>query len=189
MRVVAILALLVAGCVGPADTPPSGGAGEAPTAPGAFVLSSAAFEDGGAIPEEHTCDGGQASPPLAFSGAPAGTGTFALLVIDSDVPTPQTPLREVVHWLVWDVTVVAGGAEFPPDALPAGAVEGEQGWRGPCPPLGSPAHRYVFAAHAVDGVLGLAEGSSRADLERALEGRSLAEARLVGLYTRALPGS
>lgn len=59
--------------------------------------------------------------------------------------------------------------------------------RGPCPPQGSPPHRYVFTLHALDAPLDLPEGSSRQELEDAIDGRVLATTTLTGLYARAIP--
>ena len=61
----------------------------------AFTLTSTAFTDGAAIPVKHTCDGVDVSPPLAWSGAPAGTRSFALIADD-----PDAPAGSWVHWVV-----------------------------------------------------------------------------------------
>src|SRR5205823_13282491 len=62
----------------------------------AFALSSTAFKDGAAIPVKHTCDGADLSPPLAWSGAPPGTRTFALIADD-----PDAPAGTWVHWVLY----------------------------------------------------------------------------------------
>ena len=46
----------------------------------ALAVTSSAFVDGGTLPAEFTCDGVGHSPPLAWSGAPAGTAGYALLM-------------------------------------------------------------------------------------------------------------
>lgn len=192
MRVLALV-LLLAGCVAPSEAPPTTTTPDASLDVGdGLVVASPAFEDNGSIPVKHTCDGEGVSPPLAFADAPEGTVAFVLLVIDSDVPTPQTPLRDVVHWLAWNVPAENGRAAFPEGAVPNGTrqgqnVGGENAWTGPCPPLGSPAHRYVFTAHALSSMLDLDDGATREQLEAALDGRVLATGRLVGLYARQLP--
>src|ERR1700704_3987799 len=52
----------------------------------AFQLKTAAFPPNGLIPELYTCEGEDVPPPLAWSGAPAGTKSFALIVDDPDAP-------------------------------------------------------------------------------------------------------
>ncbi|MGQ0535394.1 MAG: YbhB/YbcL family Raf kinase inhibitor-like protein [Methanobacteriota archaeon] len=181
------LVLVFSGCVGeragpgPIDLPPS-----------AFRLSSAAFTDGEEIPQVHTCDGDNVSPPLRFTGAPNGTASLALIVGDPDAPVPQFPIRNVTHWLVWNITAEAANATFEEGAVPPGAVQGNNvagrpQWTGPCPPPGSPEHRYMFSAFALDTTLDLPEGAERDALEDAIQGHALAEALLVGLYQRAVP--
>lgn len=184
-----VLALALAGCVQPAPEVAPAADPPAPAANATFALASAAFADQGEIPREHTCDGANESPPLSFTGAPANATTVALLMLDNDVPTPLTPLREVVHWLLWNAPLANGSVEFDTAAVPAGSVQGGESreYRGPCPPLLSPPHRYVFTAHAVAGSLDLAEGATKEELLAALDGRSLATAQLTGTYARALP--
>ena len=61
-----------------------------------FVVRSSAFDDGGPIPRRYTCDGEDISPEIAWSGAPEGTRSLALVVRDRDV-------RDFVHWIVYDI--------------------------------------------------------------------------------------
>jgi Raf kinase inhibitor-like YbhB/YbcL family protein len=155
-----------------------------------LTLTSAAFAPGAAIPSMHTCDGDDASPPLAWSGAPAGTRSFALVVDDPDAPDPAAPKRVYVHWVLYgipaSVTGLAAGASG--SALPDGAREGENdggspGWTGPCPPIGR--HRYFHKLYALDAALpDLGPRARKRDLEQAMEGHILAQAELVGTYQR-----
>jgi hypothetical protein len=190
MRWPVVVALaLAAGCVAPPEGPslpstPAEGSGH-------LTAASASFADGAAIPRKHSCDGAGASPPLVVAGAPPNASTVALLVIDPDVPTPIAPTREFVHWVLWNAPLANGSVEFAEGKVPAGAVEGNNGagkagWTPPCPPQGSPAHRYVFTVHAVDGALRLPAGSTREQLEAALKDHSLAQAKLTGTYARAI---
>ena len=146
-----------------------------------FMLSSTAFEPGGAIPRQHTCDGGDSSPDLTWAGAPDGTQALALVVTDPDA-------RGFVHWIAYDLTGTPSGglptaASSSPDAPPQGTNSfGRIGYGGPCPPSGT--HRYVFELHALDRPLGLT-GAPRLDtLERAMDGHVLASAALTGTYHR-----
>jgi Raf kinase inhibitor-like YbhB/YbcL family protein len=151
-----------------------------------FELRSPAVPAEGTIPIEHTCEGADRSPPLEWSGAPAGTRSFALLVHD-----PDAPRGDWVHWVLYDLP--ATSASLPagvPTAreLEGGARQGRNdfdriGWGGPCPPPGR-AHRYVFVLHAVDRMLGLAPGASREEMEHALRGHVLERAALSASYAR-----
>ena len=150
-----------------------------------FRLTSTAFAEGGAIPRGYTCEGRDISPPLAWSGAPAGTRTLALIVDDPDAPDPAAPKMTWVHWVLVDIPPAAPAiAEGAPP--PAGAKEGlndwgRSGYGGPCPPIGR--HRYFFKLYALDTALDL-ERPTKAELERAMKGHVLAEAQLVGTYQK-----
>jgi Phosphatidylethanolamine-binding protein len=61
-----------------------------------FALQSSAFDHGGPIPRRHNCEGEHLSPPLAWSGAPEGTRSLALVVDD-----PDAPAGTLTHWLAW----------------------------------------------------------------------------------------
>ena len=150
-----------------------------------FRLTSTAFAEGGAIPRGYTCEGRDTSPPLAWSGLPAGTRTLALIVDDPDAPDPAAPRMTWVHWVLFDIPPAAPGmAEGAP--LPAGAKVGvndwqRPGWGGPCPPIGR--HRYFFKLYALDTALELYR-PTKAALEQAMKGHVLAEAQLVGTYQK-----
>ena len=151
-------------------------------------LTSTAFSAQQEIPSRHTCDGPDLSPPLAWSGVPAGTRSLALVVDDPDAPDPRAPKMTWVHWVVIDLpaetTALPEGAS---GRLPAGAREGLNDWRraawgGPCPPIGR--HRYFFKLYALDIALPELAHPDKAALERAIAGHILARAELVGRYAR-----
>ena len=182
--------VLLTGCLaGPVDDPAA-----APTpAPlgGPLDVVSPAFEDGAEIPRAHTCDGEDASPPFAMTGAPLSAPVAALIVYDPDAPLPQLATRNITHWVAWNAPLASGTVSFPEGGVPPGTLQGanERGaneYAGPCPPQASPPHRYVFWAFALDAPLELAEGATRAELEDAMRGHVLAEGTLTGLYARAL---
>ena len=152
-------------------------------------LTSSAFADGGAIPRKYTCEGADVSPPLAWEGAPAGTESLALIVDDPDAPDPKAPRMTWVHWVLYNLPADAEG--LPEDAsragLPAGAAVGLNDWKradygGPCPPIGR--HRYFHKLYALDRTLTGLTRPTKADVERAMAGHVLAEARLVGTYQK-----
>jgi Raf kinase inhibitor-like YbhB/YbcL family protein len=150
-----------------------------------LTVKSSAFEANGPIPKEYTCEGRNIAPPLEWSGAPAGTASFAVIVDDPDAPDPAAPKRTWVHWVIVDIppdvtALPAGGA------LPSGARQGVNDWNktsygGPCPPVGR--HRYYHKVYALDVTLGL-ERPNKAALEKAMEGHVLAAGELIGLYEK-----
>ncbi|HEX9180082.1 MAG TPA: YbhB/YbcL family Raf kinase inhibitor-like protein, partial [Burkholderiales bacterium] len=91
-----------------------------------LTLTSGAFSHQGEIPRRHTCDGADASPPLAWSGLPAGTKSLALIVDDPDAPDPNAPKMTWVHWVLYNIPASATG--IPGDearhGLPAGTLAG-----------------------------------------------------------------
>lgn len=154
-----------------------------------FELASSAFAPDGDIPKTHTCDGEDDSPPLAWSGAPGGTRSFALIVDDPDAPDPKAPRRVWTHWVVYNLPVELHGLRLGMSAktLPKGALEGFNdskriGWEGPCPSIGR--HRYFFKLFALDTVLPDLRHPTRTALEKAMEGHVLAHTELVGHFER-----
>ena len=148
-----------------------------------FTLTVKGFENGGVIPRKFTCDGPDASPALEWSGEPAGTQSFALIVDDPDAPAGTWN-----HWLLWDIPahVHALAEGFRPGTAGSSGRNdfGKPGYGGPCPPQGAP-HRYYFTLYAIDRpALGLPPDSRRADLDRALHGRVLGKAQYLGKYGR-----
>jgi len=143
-------------------------------------VTSGAFEDGGPIPRKYTCEGENLSPSLSWSAAPEGTRTLALIVHDPDAPS-----GDFIHWLAWNIDPGPGSLEegrSPPAEGTHGG--GAVGYMGPCPPPGHGSHRYVHQLFAVDSDLELEPGATRDELQAALDGHVLEEARLVGTYER-----
>ncbi len=155
----------------------------------AMTLTSAAFANNDTIPSQYTCDGKDISPPLAWSGAPAGTKSFALIHDDPDAP-PGT----WVHWIIFNIP--SDSTSLPENlpktaGLPSGARQGQVwgvdsfsrvGYWGPCPPSGT--NRYFFKLYALDLLLDLPAKSTKPQLEAAMKGHILAESQLIGLYFR-----
>lgn len=153
----------------------------------ALTLKSPAFTQGGAIPLEYTCDGPDTAPALEWSGAPAGTKSFALIVDDPDAPDPKAPKMTYVHWVLYDIpastTRLAKGGK-----APTGAREGKNDWKrtgygGPCPPVGR--HRYFFKLYALDAPLGDLKTPTKDQLLRAMQNHVLEQVELMGTYERA----
>jgi Raf kinase inhibitor-like YbhB/YbcL family protein len=152
-----------------------------------MTITSSAFDAGANIPAIFTCDGKDMSPPLAWSGVPAGAASLALVIEDPDAPDPAAPQRTWTHWIVYNMP--ASSAGLPQGAgregLPHGAREGRNDWQnkgygGPCPPIGR--HRYFHRLYALDTQLPDLGTLTRAQLEEAMRGHVLEQAELVGLY-------
>ncbi|MFH0799128.1 MAG: YbhB/YbcL family Raf kinase inhibitor-like protein [Pseudomonadota bacterium] len=151
----------------------------------AFEFKSSAFANGAAIPAKYTCDGAEVSPPLAWSGAPQGTKSLALISDD-----PDAPAHIWVHWVMWNIPPALSGLKEGMEkgaALADGTRQGVNdskgtGWGGPCPPSGT--HRYFFKLYALDSILELKPDTTKAALETAMKGHILAQATLMGTYSR-----
>ena len=152
-----------------------------------MMLMSPAFAPGGNIPAEYTCDGSDISPPLAWSGAPAGTKSFVLVVED-----PDAPGGTFRHWAVFDIPATAKGlpAGYGPSRPAAGFVEarndfGNTGYGGPCPPPGGGVHHYHFRLFALSRPrLELAPPATVLAVLTAARAYTIASTELVGTYRR-----
>ena len=160
-----------------------------------FTFTSTDFTQGGTLANAQVfnqfgCKGGNISPALAWSGAPAGTKSFALLMHDPDAPTGSGWW----HWVVYNIpaatTSLAAGAGDPKKGLmPAAAVQGRTdygsiGYGGPCPPPGQP-HHYNFTLYALKvPKLEVPEGASAALIGFNVRAQALGEAQLTGMYGR-----
>jgi Raf kinase inhibitor-like YbhB/YbcL family protein len=153
----------------------------------AFSISSTAFADGGNIPSKFTCDAGQTSPSpaLVWKDAPAGTRSFTLVMDDPDVTQIAGGF---VHWVLMDIPArtleLPEGFQVGSLGLSGSTGMRRPGYMGPCPPTG--VHHYHFKLYALDvDTLGLPQGATRADVEKALaEHKPLAMAETIGLYQK-----
>jgi Raf kinase inhibitor-like YbhB/YbcL family protein len=158
----------------------------------AFELKSPAFKNNERIPKKHTGEGEDVSPALAWTKAPEGVKSFALIMDD-----PDAPFGLWIHWVLYDIP--AGLAALPEEvakraALPDGSKHGRSwgvkdedcqrvGYFGPLPPPGKP-HRYVFKLYALDTMLGLPPKATKTQVLSAMKGHIVAEAQLIGIYER-----
>ena len=150
-------------------------------------ITSSAFIHNGSMPKLFTCEGKDISPPLNWSGIPAGAKSLVLILDDPDAPDPAAPRRTWVHWLLYNLPVNCTGLAEAVAALPAGTMEGTNDWQrtsygGPCPPIGR--HRYFHKLYALDLVLPDLQKPTKKILEQAMAGHIIAEAQLVGTYQK-----
>jgi Raf kinase inhibitor-like YbhB/YbcL family protein len=193
MRVVRFaipLALLLAsgGCK---DKPPSSVGDPAPTPavdppgttsePAAMTFQTLPFQQGARIPTEFTCDGANQSPPLSWTGSSADAKSWILILDD-----PDAPGGTFTHWMLYDIPIAT--TQLPRSSSGIGTPGkndfGKIGYGGPCPPHGSN-HRYYFKLYAVNvPTLGLPQGATRTQLEKAMAGHQVATTSLMGTYGR-----
>jgi Raf kinase inhibitor-like YbhB/YbcL family protein len=159
-----------------------------------LTVTSSVFGDGQPIPQSAVfhdmgCTGNNQSPDLSWSGAPAGTRSFAVTMYDPDAPTTVG----FVHWVLFDipakVTSLAQGAGSDKHAG-VGATHGftDYGFArygGPCPPPGDPPHHYHLTVYALDlDKLGVDETTTYAKFRFMTRGHILATGEITGLYAR-----
>ena len=158
--------------------------------PSPLKITVTGYSDGGDIPAKFTCavkpPGG--SPQIDWSGAPAGTMSFALIFHDGDVH-PGKSFDDVTHWIAWNIPATATGlpasvaatADLPDGTRQGHNIRQQAGYMGPCPPKGLP-HHYTLELYALDTKLDLPATSGRDDLEKALSGHILASGVYNGLF-------
>jgi Raf kinase inhibitor-like YbhB/YbcL family protein len=166
----------VAGCGGSHSSTSSAPAPAVHLA-GSLRLNGPAFAQNGSIPRTFTCAGRNVSPPLRWTGVPAGTRELVLVMRDADAPS-----GDFIHWALAGIPPGArafreGGVSG--QAIPGRNSFGALGYRGPCPP-GGRAHHYVLTLSALSTPSGLKPGWTTEQLRV----RAIAIATLVGTYAR-----
>ncbi len=151
-------------------------------------VASSAFSNNGNIPEKYArrgAGGDNISIPLEWAGAPEGTKSFALVMVD-------TSARNWIHWLVINIPAKtsalaegASGKNMPGSSKELANTFGEVGYGGPQPPPGSGAHDYVTTIYALNvGGLDLPQRISYDDFLQSLNGKVLAKASITGTLSR-----
>lgn len=152
-----------------------------------IVVTSAAFEDLGAMPDAYTGRGEDISPPFHLEGVTEDAQSIAIIMDDLDIPW----MSNYTHWTIWNLPPQADI----PEAIPHGeAVEslggavqgmgyGKHQYRGPMPPFGT--HRYQFHFFVLDEMLELEASAGKTELLAAMEGHILQYGTLTGWYPEA----
>ena len=140
-------------------------------------ITSPSFGNNELIPAKFTCQGDDVNPTLVFEDVPSEAKSMALIVDD-----PDAPMGIWVHWVVYDMPVMAQVEENSIPGKQGNNDFGRKDYGGPCPPSGT--HRYFFKLYALDATLDLKEGISKKELEKAMEGHILEESELIGLYKK-----
>jgi Raf kinase inhibitor-like YbhB/YbcL family protein len=156
-------------------------------------LTSSSFADGAIIPDKYTqAVPAAVSPALAWTNAPAGTQSFALIVDDPDTALQRTT-NEVLHWAAFNIPATATSLPegVPNEAtLPDGTIQPlntgkKAGFMGPGA-RGNVYHHYTFQLYALDTKLALGPDATRSQIMAAMDGHVLAKAVLVGRFHRPL---
>ena len=136
---------------------------------------------------QYSCDGEDISPPLAWGDPPAGTQSQALIMDD-----PDAPVGTWDHWILFNIPAdmreleenlpITGKNQEPGSIFVGNNSWGRADYGGPCPPGGT--HRYFFKLYALDTTISLLPGVTKQELLNAMEGHILAEAELMGTFSR-----
>lgn len=169
-----LLVIFVSGCSSQNNNQNAGNTGN-------FQIKSSAFADGGSIPQNYTAKGQNVSPPLSWSGAPANTKSFTIICEDLDA-------SYFTHWVIFNIPEnVNQLAEATPNqgTLSNGAKQGINnfnsiGYSGPSPPSGT--HRYVFKIYALDTMFNLDAGTTKDQVNTAMQNHILGQAQIIGKY-------
>lgn len=140
-------------------------------------LTSPAFANNGRIPDKYTCKGQSINPELNIAGIPSNAKSLVLIMDDPDAPSGNWD-----HWIVFNMPVSTTTIEenSEPEGVGGRNSWGRTGYGAPCPPSGT--HRYTFKIYALDAMLSLKQEASKAEIEKAMKGHVVEEAKLVGLY-------
>ena len=162
---------------------------------GTLKLTSSSLEDGGEIPRECGYKNGNIPPPFTISGVPAEAKSQAIIMDDPDAMGAVGKVW--VHWVIWNIDPTStdmqyskkfGGYMISETSNSEGNLNaaqgmtdfGERGYGGPAPP--DKRHTYVFKLYALDTELDLPDKSTKADVEKAMEGHIVDQATLTGTY-------
>jgi len=164
---VAALMLVLAGC-GQANT-----SGLTPDATSTMTVTSTAFT-GGTLAQHFTCHGAGVSPPLDWSGGPASTKSYAIVVDDS-----AAPITPYIYWIVFNIpqaTTDLQAAQLPPGAEVADNSLGQAKYDPPCPDTSG--HSYRFTVYALNSTLNLSKGASTLKAWQAIANAAIARGRV-----------
>jgi len=153
-----------------------------------LTVSSSSFPPGGDMPINCTCKGKEASPALSWEGSTTDAEVYAVLMTDPDVPSPNFPLYNLSHWVLYNLPASVR-------SLPEGVTTeqlrmlggktgrngtGSLAYIGPCPPIGR--HAYIFRVYALDQPITLADAPDKQTVMEAMQGHILEYGELTGYF-------
>ncbi len=135
------------------------------------------FKNNEQIPDRYTCKGENVNPKIEIKNIPNNTQSLSLIIDDSDAP-----FRTFTHWIVFNIPIIS---KIPENSNPG--IQGindfkKLGYKGPCPPSGT--HHYHFKLYALNTKLNLPEGTSKEQLEKAMQEHIIDKAELIGLASK-----
>lgn len=144
-------------------------------------IESSAFQNGSEIPRKYGYKKDNINPPISIKEIPNETKSLALIMDDPDAMGAVGKIW--VHWIVWNID--PSNSEIKENSVPSDSVQGktdfgEISYGGPAPP--DKEHTYIFKLYALDEKLSINEGSTKSQVEEAMEGHVLSEAKLEGKY-------
>ena len=145
-----------------------------------MIIQSTAFQNSQAIPEKYTCDGQNINFPLSINNIPYGTKSLVLIMDDPDSPT-----KNFTHWVMFNIQPFTKeiGENFKSDNVTLGKNDfGNIEYGGPCPQVGT--HNYSIKLYAINSVLLLQRGASKAEVLENIKGQILETAQLIGSYKK-----
>ena len=144
-------------------------------------IESSAFQNGSEIPRKYGYKKDNINPPISIKEIPNETKSLALIMDDPDAMGAVGKIW--VHWIVWNID--PSNSEIIENSVPSDSVQGktdfgEISYGGPAPP--DKEHTYIFKLYALDEMLNIDEGSTKSQVEEAMKGHVLSEAKLEGKY-------
>lgn len=149
-------------------------------------LTSSAFQPGGSIPTQYTCEGKNISPQFSWTDVPNDARSLVLILHDPDAHRAGG----FTHWVIYNIDPKRNQMDegIPRRDTVAGlGVQGRNSggkldYIGPCPPSGT--HRYFARLYALGSRLDLKPGATREEVELAMQGHVLGQAELMGSYRK-----
>jgi Raf kinase inhibitor-like YbhB/YbcL family protein len=147
-------------------------------------LSSSVFNHMQHIPSKYTCDGENINPPLEIKDVPSSAKSLVLVMDDPDVPPHIRADKMWDHWIVFNISpsILSIDEGNEPEGIHGKGTSDNLNYNGPCPP--DREHRYFFKLYALDVSLQLEEGSTKKEIEKAMDGHVIEKCELIGLYER-----
>ncbi len=144
-------------------------------------VESSAFQNGSEIPRKYGYKKENINPPIIIKEIPDETKSIALIMDDPDAMGAVGKIW--VHWIVWNID--PNTSEIKENSVPSNSIQGktdfgEIAYGGPAPP--DKEHTYIFKVYALDEKLNIKEGSSKSQVEEAMNGHVLSKAELEGTY-------
>ena len=144
-------------------------------------VESSAFQNGSEIPRKYGYKKENINPPIIIKEIPDETKSIALIMDDPDAMGAVGKIW--VHWIVWNID--PNTSEIKENSVPSNSIQGktdfgEIAYGGPAPP--DKEHTYIFKVYALDEKLNIKEGSSKSQVEEAMNGHVISEAKLEGTY-------